>query len=140
MRTLRGVVIALGALLLCATFGPTSSANEWNEKTIVTFSQPVEIPGQILPAGTYVFKLADSNAFRDMVQVWNADQDNLLATIFTIPSIRPETTDHSVFEMEERPGKSPMALKYWYYPCEITGQEFAYPFDNNSDSYTLHGK
>lgn len=140
MRTLRGVVIALGALLLCAIFAPTSSANEWNKKTIVTFADPVEIPGQILPAGTYIFELADSNAYRHMVQVWDANQDDLLATIFAIPSTRSETADHSVFDFEERPGNSPMALKDWYYPGDISGQEFAYSFDYNSPSYTMYDK
>jgi hypothetical protein len=139
MRTLRGVVLALGALLLCATFAPTSNANEWNKRTIVTFGEAVEIPGQILPAGTYVFELADSNAYRQMVQIWDANQDDLLATVFTIPAARSEATGHSVFEMEERPGKSPMALKYWFYPGDITGQEFAYAFDYNS-SYPMYGK
>ena len=34
---------------------PTSTvqADEWNKKTVLTFSQPVEIPGHVLPAGTY---------------------------------------------------------------------------------------
>ena len=38
----------------------TAYADEWDQKTIFTFSAPVEIPGQVLGAGTYVFKLADS--------------------------------------------------------------------------------
>ena len=42
---------------------PSAMADDNNLKTTVTFSQPVEVPGvnaQVLPAGTYVFKLMDS--------------------------------------------------------------------------------
>ena len=48
-------------------------ADEWNKKTVLTFSQPVEIPGHVLPAGTYMFKLADTLGDRHIVQVFNAD-------------------------------------------------------------------
>jgi hypothetical protein len=54
-----------------------ASADEWNQKTVFTFSGPVEIPGQVLPAGTYIFKLLDSQADRDVVQVFNKDEDHL---------------------------------------------------------------
>jgi hypothetical protein len=60
------------------------------------------------------------------VEVWNADQDDLLAILFTTPSERPEPTDLSVFEFEERPGNSPMALQYWYYPGDLIGEGFTY--------------
>lgn len=52
-------------------------ADEWDQKTTVTFSQPVEIPGQVLPAGTYVFKLADSMSDRNIVQVYNSEENHL---------------------------------------------------------------
>jgi hypothetical protein len=133
MRTLRGVVLAaLGSLLLLAILAPVSNADEWNKKTIVTFSEAVEIPGQILPAGTYVFQLADNLSDRHIVEVWNADQDDLLAIIFAIPTERMEPTDNSTFEFEERPGNSPMALQYWYYPGDLIGQEFTYSYGSHS--------
>jgi hypothetical protein len=134
MRTLRGVVLALCTLLLCATLGPGGRADTWNKKTIVTFSEAVEIPGQVLPAGTYVFKLADFISDRHCVQIWNGDESQILATIFAVPSERLETTDRSMFEFEERRGDSPMALKYWFYPGDSVGQEFTYSYHLN-ESY-----
>jgi len=121
MRILRGVALALCTLLLCATLAPGGRADDWNKKTIVTFNDAVEIPGQVLPAGTYVFKLADNLSNRHIVQIWNEDEDQILATIFAIPSTRFETQDQPIFEFEERAGDSPMALKYWYYPGDSTG-------------------
>ena len=55
------MVFCLSLVVLAAL--PSAKADDWNKKTTVTFSAPVEVPGvgaQILPAGTYVFKLLDS--------------------------------------------------------------------------------
>jgi hypothetical protein len=138
MRTLRRVALAIGTLLLCATLAPSGRADEWNKKTIVTFSDAVEVPGQVLSAGTYVFKLVDNSSNRHIVQIWNADEDQILATIIAIPSTRFETPDGPIFEFEERSGDSPMALKYWYYPGDSTGQEFAYSY-HSYNSYNSYG-
>jgi hypothetical protein len=65
------------------------SADTWNKKTIVTFSESVELPGQVIvPAGKYVFKLADSMSNRHIVQVMSEAEDKVHATILAIPSER----------------------------------------------------
>jgi hypothetical protein len=121
---LRAVLVTI--VLLGATFAPGTRADQWNKKTIVTFNDAVGIPGQVLPAGTYVFRLADSISNRHIVQIWNADEDQVLATIMTIPNTRFETPDDSLFQFDERPGDSPQALKVWFYPGNNTGEEFIY--------------
>ncbi len=126
MQILRVVIFTVCTVLFCAILAPGARADQWDKKTIVTFSDSVEIPGQVLPAGTYVFKLADSPSDRHIVQVWNADEDQILATIMTIPNTRFEAPDKSIFELEERPSNSPMALKVWFYPGNSTGEEFIY--------------
>ena len=130
MHKLRGAVIALCAVLLFILFGamlaPGARADLWDKKTIVTFGEDVEIPGQVLPAGTYVFKLADTISERHIVQIWTADEDQIVATIMTIPNTRFETPERSIFEFDERPSGSPSALKVWFYPGNATGEEFVY--------------
>jgi hypothetical protein len=126
MQTVRGVVFALCTVLFCAALAPGARADQWDRKTIVTFSDSVEVPGQVLPAGTYIFKLADAICDRHIVQIWNADETRILATTITIPSNHLEPHDRSIFQFEERPGNSPMALKVWFYPGDSTGQEFIY--------------
>jgi len=42
----------LGVLAVCATgivLPRTAAADEWDKRTILTFNQPVEIPGKVLP-------------------------------------------------------------------------------------------
>jgi hypothetical protein len=127
MRIVRAIQLSLCTVLLCATLSPGVSADSWNKKTIVTFSDSVEIPGQVLPAGTYVFKLADSPSNRHIVQIWTGDESQVLATIMAIPNYRPDPPDQTIFEFDERPSNSPMALRSWFYPGDNTGQEFVYP-------------
>src|SRR5467141_1464630 len=104
MQTVRGVVFALCTVVFCATLAPGARADQWDRKTIVTFSDAVEVPGQVLPAGTYIFRLADSPTDRHIVQIWNADETQILATTIAIPNTRFQTPDKSIFEFEERAG------------------------------------
>jgi hypothetical protein len=102
-------------------------ADEWNNKTIVTFSQPVELPGVVLPSGTYVFKLLNSLSNRHIVQVFNADETKILTTILAIPNYRLTPSGETVLRFDERPKEQPEALRAWFYPGDNFGQEFVYP-------------
>jgi hypothetical protein len=115
------VVLGAGALL------PTVQASEWSQRTTFTFSGPVEIPGQVLPAGTYVFKLADSNSYRHIVQVFNKEENYVFGTFLTIPTYRQRPSEKSIIKFEERAGSAPDAIKMWFYPGRISGHEFVYP-------------
>jgi hypothetical protein len=122
----RAIQISMCAAVLCVTFVTAGKADIWDKKTIVTFGNSVEIPGQVLPAGTYVFRLRNSASDRHIVQIWNADETQILATILTIPNCRLDPPDRTIFEFDERPSDSPMALHSWFYPGDNTGQEFVY--------------
>ena len=68
------------AAALTAIIAPGARADEWNKKTILTFSGPVQIPGATLPAGSYVFKLADIPGNRHVVQVFDKDEKKFFTT------------------------------------------------------------
>ncbi|MGB7283170.1 MAG: hypothetical protein WBE13_12980 [Candidatus Acidiferrum sp.] len=127
MRFVKAVELFLCAFMLCAILGTGTKADTWNRKTIVTFSDSVEIPGQILPPGTYVFKLFNSIADRDIVQVWTGDETQLLATLMAVPDYRPEPPDEPLFWFDERPAGSPVAIHSWFYPGDTKGEDFIYP-------------
>jgi hypothetical protein len=99
----------------------------WDKKTTVTFGKAVELPGLILPAGTYVFRLADSPTSRHVVQVFSADEMELLGTVMAIPNARLTATGDTVLRFNERPRNAPEALRAWFYPENTWGQEFVYP-------------
>jgi hypothetical protein len=127
MRFFKAVLVGLTLFLLVGMFLNPARADQWNKKTILTFSQPIEIPGKVLPAGTYIFKLLDSNSWRHIVQIWNEDGTELITTILAIPNYRLEPTGETVIKFHERPGDSPEALRAWFYPGDLFGQEFVYP-------------
>jgi hypothetical protein len=127
MRIIKLVQLTACAILLSAILGAGAKADQWNRKTVATFSDSVEIPGQVLPAGTYIFKLLDSTADRNIVEVWNSAETQLLATLKTIPEVRTETPGKVIFEFDERSGDSPMAIRSWFFPGQSTGRDFVYP-------------
>jgi len=124
-----------GAMIFCLAlvalvFTAGVKADEWNKMTVVTFSAPVEIPGvgaQVLPAGTYVFKLLDSRTDRHIVQIFNERQDHVFSTILAIPNFRLQATDKTVMTFRERASGQPEAIRAWFYPGNQWGQEFVYP-------------
>jgi hypothetical protein len=113
--------------MLTVLAAPGVRADEWNKKTILTFSGPVQIPGATLPAGSYVFKLADLSGNRHVVQVFDKDEKKIIATLLAIPNERLEAADEPVVMFSERPAGSPQAVKVWFYPGNRIGNEFVYP-------------
>jgi hypothetical protein len=110
-----------------AWWAPTARADEWNKETVFTFTEPIEIPGQVLSAGTYVFKLFDGVSGRNVVQIFTQDDEHLIATVMAIPDYRTEPTDKTIVTLEERAAGSPRALHTWFYPGDSCGFEFVYP-------------
>jgi len=127
MKPFKALLSLFAVTLLGATVLPSALADTWNKKTVVTFSQAVEVPGKILPAGTYTFQLLDSLSDRHIVQIFNADGSQIIATILAINNYRLEPTGETVMKFGERPGDSPEALRAWFYPGDNFGQEFVYP-------------
>jgi len=126
MRNMK-FALSFGLLAMGAALAPQVYADTWDKLTKVTFSAPVEIPGQVLPAGTYWFKLLDSPSDRNIVQIYNEAQNKQIAMIMAVPDYRLKPADKTVITFEERAGNSPEAIKAWFYPGDNYGQEFVYP-------------
>jgi hypothetical protein len=113
-------------VLAFLTVLPAAHADQGNQETKVTFSQPVQIPGRVLPAGTYVFVLPDDATDHLQVRIFDADRSMLIATLLTISTERSQATDTTVFGFAERGSTQPEAIVTWFYPGETTGHEFVY--------------
>jgi hypothetical protein len=120
-------IIAFACIGLAGMMLSQAKADEWDQKTIFTFSGPVEIPGQVLEPGTYVFKLADSQSDRNIVQVFDKNQTHLYGTFLAIPDYRLKRPGKPIITFEERAVGSPEAVRAWFYPGENYGHEFVYP-------------
>jgi len=115
-----GLLIALGVF-----FELTAHADETNESTQITFSKPVQIPGQVLPAGIYLLQRADSNE-PSVVQIFSVDRRVLFATLLTVPAEREEATGDTAITLTEETTGKPNVLVKWFYPGRTTGHEFVY--------------
>lgn len=121
-------VLCTGVLSLITVVAPSAAdAQNRNNRTTLTFSQPIEVPGRILPAGMYVFELADSLSDRHIVQISNADGSELITTILAINNYRLTATDKTVVTFNEVPRGAPEAIRAWFFPGNNYGQEFVYP-------------
>ena len=107
----------------------TVSADELNQATKVTFSQPVQIPGQVLPAGTYTFEISNASADHNLVQIRDADGIKVIASLFTITADRDrrDTNPRTSLTLVEQDAGQPEAIVTWFFLDNLTGHEFVYP-------------
>jgi hypothetical protein len=116
------------ALLFGLPAGTAAQMPYTHDRTIMTFSAPVELPGMRLEAGTYVWKLADT-ASRNVIQVFTQDEKEILGQWLFIPAERREVSGETVVTFRETSAGSTPAVQYWFYPGESIGKEFIYPKD-----------
>lgn len=125
MRTIFGSVCALA--ILAGLAPATASAQPADKRTYFTFSGPVDMPGVALPAGRYMFRLANPDTSRNVVQVTSADGKRVLGMFHSFPSERPTAANDAEIRFMEASAGAPPAVKTWWYPGERTGYEFIYP-------------
>lgn len=124
---MRSVMTMVGAVALVACLAPGAHADEWNKKTYLTFSGPVQIPGATLPAGTYTFELANPDSTRHVIRVSEKDSGKHVGLFMTIPQDRLDPPNDNLIMFAERPAGSPQAIQAWFYPGDRIGEEFVYP-------------
>jgi len=123
---IKKISLIFGLVLAAAVVLPVVHADEINQATKVTFSQPVQIPGKTLPAGSYLIQLAGSVSDREIVQIFN-ERHELLATLFTIPRQRHEASGHAAFVLANQGQGTSETIVAWFYPGNDEGPEFLYP-------------
>ena len=119
-----GLIIAVGLIVAVAAFAVTSHAAASNANTL-TFSRDVALPGVVLPAGTYVFDLANPNSSHDVVIVRQNSRVYFLG--FTLPVQRPPrmALDQPVTLREARPDTA-APIDTWFPLGSSSGHQFIY--------------
>jgi hypothetical protein len=129
-KTMKLSKIGFGLALTATIFTTTVNADTLQsakKKTTVTTTHSLEIPGQVLPAGKYVFQLVDTQGSRNVVRITNEDETKAVAMFIAIPNYRLQATGEPVLEFHERPSGSPPAIRAWFFAREKAGLEFVYP-------------
>jgi len=127
MRRLTTTIAAACAALTLTDAAAAAQTVPPDRTTYVTFSGPVSIPGMTLPAGTYTFRIADSQTDRHIVQIFNREGTKLFTTLLAVPAQRNEPSGDPVITFKETPSDRPPAVHYWYYAGDLAGNELVYP-------------
>ena len=118
----------LACLTAVAFLVTTASAEaQWLNKSTMSFSKAVMVPGATLQPGEYVFNLMDIKPTLHTIEILNKDESKTIAIVQAIPIKRMELDATSELEFRNTPAGSPPALKAWFYPSTRYGHEFIYP-------------
>jgi hypothetical protein len=104
----------------------TADAFTYDKRTYFTFNQSVALPGVTLPAGTYMFRLADPDTTRRVIQVSDKQGTQSYALLLTMPADRADASKDSEIRFLETPASAPRAVSAWWYVGDRTGYEFIY--------------
>ena len=122
-QKLAGLICAVIVFASCTEI----AAQTADKRTLFNFNGPVALPGVTLPAGQYLFRLADPTTDRKVVQVLSADGRKPYALFFTMSAERFEPAPAPEVRFMEAAVGMPTPIKTWWYPGERTGYEFVYP-------------
>jgi hypothetical protein len=129
--TLQKTLSIVGLMLALTIMLPVVHADDWSQTTRFTFSQPVQIPGRVLPAGTYRFQLADDDS-RHLIQIFREDR-TLVATLYSIPRLRDGRSADAAITLANRGPAQPQAIVAWFFAGETQGHELLYPRQENQE-------
>src|SRR5580693_3201293 len=115
---------ALALSLMSSAFVPSLKASESDKKTIITTSQSVTVRGTTLPPGTYELRALDSSASRNVIFIFNAEDQRLITTVLAIPAFRLRPADRTELSFYNSLAGQPAALHLWFYPGDNYGFEF----------------
>ena len=122
----RLITTSVLVVLVGAASGANAFTNTSDKRTYFTFSQPVALPGVTLPAGTYMFRLADDTTTRKVIQVANKEGTQSFAMLHTVPVYRPDAPRDPEVRFMETAAGAPIAVRAWWQEGERTGYGFIY--------------
>lgn len=116
------------SVLVVLVYAMASGADAftYDKRTYFTFNQSVALPGVTLPAGTYMFRLANPDTSRNVIQVSDKQGTQSYAMLHTMPAYRTDPPKDSEIRFLETPAGAPRAVSAWWYMGEGIGYQFMY--------------
>src|SRR5688500_13962571 len=115
------------ALLVVLASSAVGAFIDTRRTTIFTFSGSVQLPGVVLPAGTYIFEVANHQTEGDLVRVLSRDRSTVYLMAFTRFTYRPLSNDlKPTITLGESSGRTPPPVSAWYPDNDTRGREFLY--------------
>jgi hypothetical protein len=122
----RYILAAAGAVFLGLFVAASASAVPFNKETRFRFSGAVALPGVVLPAGEYVFELADPTTSRTVVRVRNRERSRVFVQALTRSIKRHPDIQAGTLKLGEAASGTPRRILAWYPEADSYGYEFVY--------------
>jgi hypothetical protein len=121
LALLLATILASPAAAQVGLFGSRAAA----DITYLTFSGPVQVPGAVLPAGTYTFR----RIVPGVILVTGRNERTVYAMFMTIPRERATVAhkDEMIFDETAATCCAPAAARVWFPAHRRLGYEFVYP-------------
>jgi hypothetical protein len=123
--------LALGTLatLVGVASAPVANAQSDTERSEFTVTEPLEVGSFTLPPGTYVIRVVMLESNRNTIQVTNAEQTKVFATVLATPHpiLVDEMTSSSRYIYYKTAPGQPKALRTWFARDTTNGQDIVYP-------------
>ena len=131
MRRLIRLVAAVSAVLLLAA--PAAQAQYEKTKSTLAISEPVEVPGAVLEPGTYLVRVANIQANRNVVVFQNMDGTKTFATCLATPHRGASEFKETEFDFYPMPAGQTRVLRSWFPANVANGQDFYYPAERAAE-------
>lgn len=112
--------------LSLGVFATLAKADALTRKTILTVREPVSISDVTLQPGTYVIRIVDSMSNKNIVRIYNEEENRVIATILAGPAERLFPAGKTDMRLYEVPAGQTPAVREWYWPDDNFGQRFLY--------------
>jgi len=136
MTNIRLTTAAFAAAMGMVMIAPGARADDWDHKTIVTTSAPLNVAGTVLEPGKYVFQLLNTAPYEHVVQIMNFRENHVYRTVIAHPvgymeqgvpaRLQGAEAGKAHFTFWETTAGEPRALRDWYYQGSFQGEEFPY--------------
>jgi hypothetical protein len=119
----------LGVICLAAASiaGPVTRADDSVRQATVTIQSPEQVPGSVLPAGTYVFKQTGMQSGWAIVQIYSKDGSALVTTILAYPNPKVASNGQNVVVYPANGLGNIPAMEGFVFTGDSTVEQFAYP-------------
>jgi hypothetical protein len=119
-------IALLATALIVATAAP--AAGQWSDRTTITFSAPVMIPGTTIQPGSYVFERLDRDTSLYVIQIRDS-AGKIVGVANAVPAKRTETTEDTVLLFSPTTSGTMAVMRGWYPSGGRHGFVFVYDKD-----------
>jgi hypothetical protein len=120
--------LLLGIVCLVTSMAaPVTRADDSVKQATVTIQSPEQVPGSVLPAGTYVFKQTGMQSGWAIVQIYSKDGSALVTTILAYPNAQVLSNGQNFVVYPVTGSGSVPAMEGIVFAGDSTVQQFAYP-------------